>query len=116
MWSLQAASGLSFPDREPHWDQQFIQIIQTIHSAFGTQQTHPYHVWLRYEFRWTKDNMEEVMQILSILTQFYDQLPQQPPKPELSQLSRMRVRNFFLNLIVRCPELYNNLSQPIPDQ
>jgi hypothetical protein len=50
MRSLLAASGLSFPDREQGWDHQFIQIIETIHTAFGTQQTQPYHIWPQPEF------------------------------------------------------------------
>jgi hypothetical protein len=50
MRSLLAASGLFFPDREQGWDHQFIQIIETIHTAFGTQQTQPYHIWPQPDF------------------------------------------------------------------
>ena len=45
MRSLLTASGQSFPEREPHWNHQFVQIIDTIHIAFGTQQLSPYHEW-----------------------------------------------------------------------
>ena len=60
--------------------------------------------------------MDQVIKILRTLQQFYVQLPAQPPRPELSQLSRTRMRTLFLYLAVRSPELYNDLSQPIPAQ
>jgi hypothetical protein len=60
--------------------------------------------------------MDQVIQMLQTLQQFYEQLPPQPPRPELSKISRERVRTLFLHLTVRCPELYNDLSQPIPLQ
>lgn len=60
--------------------------------------------------------MEQVIEILRTLQQFYEQLPAQPPRPELSQLTRTRMRTLFLYLAVRSPELYNDLSQPIPPQ
>jgi hypothetical protein len=60
--------------------------------------------------------MEQVIEILRTLQQFYEQLPEQPPRPELSQLTRTRMRTLFLYLAVRSPELYNDLSQPIPPQ
>ena len=61
-------------------------------------------------------NMEHVIQIMHILTQFYDQLPTQPPRPELSLLTRTRMRTLFFSLAVRCPEIYSDLSQPVPHQ
>ena len=60
--------------------------------------------------------MEQVIQMLQTLQQFYDHLPPQPPRPELSTLTRTRIRTLYLNLVLRCPEIYNDLTQPIPDQ
>ena len=51
MRSLMAASNLHFPEKEGIWNHQFIQILETIHTAFGTHQTHPYHEWPLYQFR-----------------------------------------------------------------
>ena len=51
MRSLIAASGLSYPDKEGIWNNQYIQILDTIHVAFGTRQTHPYHEWPLYQYQ-----------------------------------------------------------------
>ena len=50
MRSLLNATGSHFPAQEPGWDQQFIQIIETIHFAFGTRQIHPYDQWPTRDF------------------------------------------------------------------
>ena len=60
--------------------------------------------------------MEQVIQMLQTLQLFYDQMPPQPPRPELSTLTRTRIRTLYLHLVLRCPEVYNDRSQPIPDQ
>ena len=60
--------------------------------------------------------MEQVIQMLQTLQLFYDQMPPQPPRPELSTLTRTRIRTLYLNLVLRCPEVYNDRSQPIPHQ
>ena len=60
--------------------------------------------------------MEQVIQMLQTLQLFYDQMPHQPPRPELSTLTRTRIRTLYLNLVLRCPEVYNDRSQPIPHQ
>ena len=48
---LIATSGLNYPEKEGIWNHQYIQILETIHVAFGTQQTRPYHEWPLYQFR-----------------------------------------------------------------
>jgi hypothetical protein len=36
------------PHLHSYWNHQFIEIINTIHLAFGTIQTSPYHEWPQY--------------------------------------------------------------------
>ena len=59
--------------------------------------------------------MENLIQILQKLTVFYDWIPPSH-KPELSKVTRDRLRILFFNLMARCPEVYNQPEQPIPDQ
>ena len=59
--------------------------------------------------------MENLIQILQRLTQFYEWIPPSH-KPEVSRITRDRLRTLFFNLMARCPEVYSQPDQPIPHQ